>query len=37
VALASLAVTLERKRVLGPLALVGNGVARAVTKLFVIR
>ena len=37
VALASLAVSLERKRVLGPLALVGNGVARAVTKLFVIR
>jgi len=37
VALASLAVSLERKRVLGPLALVGNGVARAVSKLFVIR
>ncbi len=37
VTLASLAVSLERKRVLGPLALVGNGVARAVSKLFVIR
>ena len=37
VALASLAVSLERKRVLGPLALVGNGVARAVSKLFVVR
>ena len=36
VALASLAVSLERKRVLGPLALLGNGVARAVSKLFVI-
>lgn len=35
--LASLAVDLERKRVLGPLALVGTGVARAVGKLFVIR
>ena len=35
--LASLAVSLERKRVLGPLAKVGNGVARAVAKLFVIR
>ncbi len=35
--LASLAVSLERKRVLGPLARVGNGVAWAVAKLFVIR
>jgi septal ring factor EnvC (AmiA/AmiB activator) len=35
--LASLAVSLERKRVLGPLALVGRGVARFVGKLFVIR
>jgi len=37
VVLASLAVTLERKRVLGPLAVVGNGVVWAVSKLFVIR
>jgi hypothetical protein len=35
--LASLAVSLERKRVLGPLARVGRGVAWAVSKLFVIR
>lgn len=36
-ALASLAVSLEPKRVLGPLAVVGRGVARLVSKLFVIR
>jgi hypothetical protein len=35
--LASLAVSLERKRVLGPLALFGQGVAHLVGKLFVIR
>ncbi len=35
--LAALAVNLERKRVLGPLAVVGQGVARLVGKLFVIR
>ena len=35
--LASLAVSLERKRVLGPLAVVGRGVGRLVGKLFVIR
>ena len=37
VELASLAVSLERKHVLGPLAVVGHGVARLVGKLFVIR
>ena len=37
VELASLAVSLERKRVLGPLAVAGHGVARLVGKLFVIR
>jgi hypothetical protein len=37
VELASLDVSLERKRVLGPLAVVGQGVARLVSKLFVIR
>ena len=36
VELASLAVDLQRKRVLGPLAVVGRGVAGLVTKLFVI-
>lgn len=35
--LASLSVSLDRKRVLGPLALVGNDLAWAVSKLFVIR
>jgi len=35
--LASLAVDLERKHVLGPLAVVGRGVGRLVGKLFVIR
>jgi hypothetical protein len=35
--LASLAVSLERKHVLGPLAFMGRGVARLVGKLFVIR
>lgn len=35
--LASLAVSLERKRVLGPLALAGHGVAWLVSRLFVIR
>lgn len=35
--LASLAVSLERRRVLGPLAQAGNGVVWAVSKLFVIR
>ena len=35
--LASLAVSLERKHVLGPLAVVGRGVGRLVGKLFVIR
>jgi hypothetical protein len=35
--LASLTVSLERKRVLGPLAVVGNGVVWAVSKLFVIK
>lgn len=35
--LASLSVSLDRKRVLGPLAVVGNGLAWAVGKLFVIR
>lgn len=37
VALASLDVSLEHKRVLGPLAVAGRGVARFVSKLFVIR
>ena len=36
-ALASLAVTLERQRVLGPLAVAGRGVARFVSRLFVGR
>jgi uncharacterized protein DUF4349 len=35
--LASLSVSLDRKRVLGPLAVVGNGFVWAVSKLFVIR
>jgi len=35
--LASLSVSLDRKRVLGPLAVVGNGLVWAVSKLFVIR
>lgn len=35
--LASLSVSLDRKRILGPLAVVGNGVVWAVSKLFVIR
>jgi len=35
--LASLSVSLERKHVLGPLAVVGRGVGRLVGKLFVIR
>jgi hypothetical protein len=35
--LASLSVNLDRKRVLGPLAAVGHGLAWAVGKLFVIR
>ena len=35
--LASLAVSLERKHVLGPLAVVGRGVGRLVGKLFVLR
>ena len=35
--LASLSVGLERKRVLGPLALVGRGFGRLVGKLFVAR
>ncbi len=34
--LASLSVSLDRKRVLGPLAVVGNGLAWAVGKLFFI-
>lgn len=34
--LATLAVSLDRKRVLGPLAVVGNGLAWAVKKLFII-
>lgn len=36
-ALASLAVTLEHERVLGPLAWAGRGLFRLVSKLFVIR
>ncbi len=35
--LASLSVSLDRKRVLGPLAAAGNGLAWAVKKLFIIR
>jgi len=35
--LASLSVSLDRKRVLGPLAVVGNGFVWAVKKLFIIR
>ena len=35
--LASLEVKLERERVLGPIAVVGLGMARLVSKLFVIR
>ena len=35
--LASLSVSLDRKRVLGPLAVVGNGFVWAVSKLFIIR
>jgi cell division protein FtsB len=35
--LASLAVNLQRKRVLGPLAAAGQGAMRLVGKLFVIR
>jgi len=35
--LTSLAVSLKHKRVLDPLALAGQGVARLVGKLFVIR
>jgi len=34
--LASLSVSLDRKRVLGPLAVAGNGLAWAVKKLFII-
>jgi Domain of unknown function (DUF4349) len=34
--LASLSVNFDRKRVLGPLAIVGNGLAWAVGKLFII-
>jgi len=37
VALASLSVTFETQRVLGPLAVAGKGVARAVSWLFVIK
>lgn len=37
VELASLAVSLDHKRVLGPLGLVGHGLAYVVGKLFVIR
>src|SRR5437588_10339070 len=35
--LASLSVSLERKRVLGPLAVVGRGIGKLASKLFVIR
>lgn len=35
--LASLTVSLERKRVLGPLAVVGRGIGKLVSKLFVLR
>ena len=35
--LASLSVSLERKRVLGPLAVVGRGIGRLASKLFIIR
>jgi len=37
VTLASLSVSLDRKRVLGPLAVVGNGVVWALSKLFIIK
>jgi Domain of unknown function (DUF4349) len=35
--LATVTVTLERKRILGPLGYVAKGIAWAVGKLFVIR
>ena len=35
--LASLSVSLERKRVLGPLAVVGRGIGKLASKLFIIR